>query len=121
MRRISKKNRAIINTDPYYKTCARKSDGGCKGRITIEHALIFAGRQIDEIWNLIPLCEFHHAVCNFQDGGDLQKEKNVLIALNRAKGSELVAISKAINYFDLRKRLNKKYAIQVKGGGLQQS
>ena len=41
MRPISSKNKAIIDSDPYYKVCARHLDGSCDGRITIEHALIF--------------------------------------------------------------------------------
>ena len=109
MRPINPKLRKIIDEDKYYKTCARSKDGGCGGRITIEHALIFAGKQIDELWNLIPLCERHHAVLNYQDNGDLQKEKNVWIALNRAIDQELEAISKVIDYKKRRDYLNEKY------------
>lgn len=109
MRPISKKNKEIISTDPFYCSCARKNDGDCDGRITIEHALIYAGRQIDEIWNLIPLCEYHHAVNKHQDGGNLDKARNVHIALNRATTEQLEAFSKVINYVRERERLNKIY------------
>lgn len=95
--------------DPYYKVCARKADGGCNGRITWEHAIVFAGRQVNEKWAIIPLCTYHHAVNEHQDGGQLDKDRNVQIALNRATDSELEAISKAVNYKKLRERLNTIY------------
>lgn len=95
--------------DPFYKICARRCDGGCSGRITWEHAIIYAGRQLNEKWAIIPLCEYHHSIDSYQDGGDLQKEKNVWIALNRANDDELRAVSKAVNYLVLRERLNEKY------------
>lgn len=109
MRRISEHNKYIIAHDPYYKICARSEDGGCDGRITIEHAIIYAGRQLDELWSLIPLCEWHHAVNKHQDGGQLDKDRNIQIALNRATDVQLRAISKAIDYIALRNRLNKLY------------
>lgn len=107
MRPVSPKVRAQLLLEP--DICARINDGGCGGRITWEHALTHAGKQIDAVWAIIKLCERHHSVNSFQDGGDLNKEKNVWIALNRATDSELKSISKAIDYIGLRDRLNKKY------------
>jgi hypothetical protein len=109
MRPISPKLKEEMERDPYYKKCARIQDGGCGGRITWEHALIFAGRQINAKWAIIPLCEYHHAVGAYQDRGNLLKEKNVWIALNRATDEELIAVSKAINYRNMRERLNRIY------------
>lgn len=111
MRKISDRVRKIINEDRYYTICARWRDGGCKGRITMEHALIYAGRQIDEAWAIVPLCAYHHAVDEYQDGGDLKKELNICIALNRATDEELLKYSKATNYIALRKQLNEKYIL----------
>ena len=111
MRPISSKNKAIIDSDPYYKVCARHLDGSCDGRITIEHALIFRGKQIDELWNFVPLCEYHHAVGKYQDGGNLIKEINVWIALNRATVDELREVSKVVPYINMRERLNKLYGV----------
>ena len=108
MRPISERIKRIIDTDPFYKKCAR-GNHECSGRITMEHALIYAGRQVDEVWAIVPICEFHHAVGPFQDGGDLQKEVNVWIALNRATDSELMLYSKAVNYVRERERLTEKY------------
>ena len=107
MRKVSNRVKAILQEEK--DECARKCDGGCKGRITWEHALIYAGKQIDEAWAIVKLCAYHHAVDQFQDGGDLQKEKNVWIALNRATDEELENYSKAINYKQKREQLNKIY------------
>ena len=99
-----------ILADPYYKKCARHKDGNCGGRITFEHCLIFGGKQIQELWAIIPLCEYHHNVLSYQDKGDLNKEKNVWLALNRATDEQLEKYSRAIDYKQLKIRLNKKYA-----------
>ncbi len=111
MRAIPPKLLNEMLEDPYYKSCARRKDGGCQGRITLEHAIIVAGRQLNKKWAIIPLCAWHHAVDQFQDGGNLRKEKNVWIALNRATDSELQEISKAINYCWKRDQLNKLYGL----------
>lgn len=107
MRKISERVKRRLLSEP--DVCARRMDGGCKGRITFEHSLIFAGKQIDEVWAIIKLCAYHHAVDQFQDGGDLQKEKNVWIALNRATDDELKKYSKLVDYVKLRTKLNEKY------------
>jgi len=107
MRKVSTRVRRILESEP--DICARIEDGECGGGLTWEHSIIFKGSQLDEAWAIIKLCERHHAVNTYQDGGDLQKEKNVWIALNRATDQELVAVSKAIDYKKLRERLNKIY------------
>lgn len=113
MRKISPKVKTKLILEP--DLCARRDEGNCKGRITWEHALIYAGRQIDEVWAIIKLCEYHHAVNTHQDGKGLDKEKNVWIALNRATDEELEQYSKAINYKLMRDRLNEKYGIYTQG------
>lgn len=89
MRVISTRVRKVINEDPYYRSCARWRDGGCTHHITMEHTLIYGGSQIDEVWAIIPLCTYHHAVNECQDGTGLDKKKNVWIALNRATDEDL--------------------------------
>lgn len=109
MRKISPKVKSELEKEP--NVCARNIHKGCTGRITWEHTLIYGGKQIDEVWAIIKLCEFHHSVDNFQDGGDLNKEINVWIALNRATDEELKKYSKAIDYIRMREVLNKKYGV----------
>lgn len=108
MRKISPRVKAKILADRFYEKCARHGPE-CKGRITWEHTLIYAGKQIDEAWAIIPLCAYHHEVDQFQDCGDLDKEINVWIALNRATESELKTYSKAVDYIKKKQELNKKY------------
>jgi hypothetical protein len=102
MRKIPEKLRAEMSVDPYYKICARE-DEECSGRITWEHSIIFAGKQLNEKWAILPLCEYHHLY------GGLNKEMNEYIALNRATDEELRSISKAVDYLHKRNYLNSKY------------
>lgn len=89
MRRIPKALLEDILSDPYYTKCARYSSA-CAGRITLEHAIIVAGRQLDRKWSIIPLCERHHAVGQFMDSsGLLDKRENQRIAVARATPEEL--------------------------------
>lgn len=106
MRKISKKVRAEVEQRP--QICARENHE-CSGRITWEHALTFAGRQIDEAWNIVLLCEYHHAVNTHQDGGDLNKQENQRLALNQATDEELAQYPKA-NFIQLRDRLNANHS-----------
>ncbi len=93
------------------RECLRSDEGNCAGRLTKEHAIIYAGKQLQEEWAILDICEFHHGINNFQDRGDLNKEKHVWIALNRATDEELVAISKCIDQIALRERLNAIYGV----------
>jgi len=82
MRPIPLKHRRQIDSDPYYETCAR-ANGDCRGRITIEHAFIYAGRQINEMWAYVPLCWRHHL------GDLLDKKINERLAVSRATPEDL--------------------------------
>lgn len=97
--------------DGIKRVCLRSDEGNCQGRLTKEHVLTFAGRQIQEEWNILDICAFHHSVDQFQDGGDLNKEKHVWIALNRALEVRLREISKSVDYLALKSRLDAKYGV----------
>ena len=111
MRKVSDSVKAIVSARP--QRCAREHEGTCRGNMTWEHAIIHAGRQLDEAWAIIILCEYHHAVNNYQDRGDLKKELNVYYALEQATDEELIKVSKAINYIELRNRLRKLYELST--------
>ena len=113
MRKIPPELKEEMANDPYYKKCARSDERNCRGRVTWEHAIIYAGRQLNEKWAILPICEFHHAVNSYQDNGNLNKEKHIWIALNRAGNANLLRISKAVDYISLRERLNAKYKNQT--------
>lgn len=82
MRPIPPKLKKIMSADTYYNKCCRQ-DKDCKGRITWEHSFIYAGRQINEVWAIIPLCVYHHL------GEGLNKRLNEQIAVSRATEEDL--------------------------------
>lgn len=90
MNRLPRALRARLGKDPYMRVCARawplplrSADVQCKGRITWEHALLYAGKQVQEPWAIIPLCEYHHL------GPGLDKQINIRLALRRATPEDL--------------------------------
>ena len=91
------------------RECLRVDEGDCQGRITKEHAMYFAGKQLQKEWAILNICAFHHAVDEFQDRGKLNKQKHLWLALNRATDAELKEISKNVDYLAMRERLNKIY------------
>lgn len=102
-----------ILEDPEYKTCARYGwhQHICEGRITFDHAVIFAGKQLQERWAIVPLCARGHNVDQFQDVGDHNPTISLWIALNRALPEDLARISKAFDYRREKERLNEKYGV----------
>lgn len=96
---------------PFYKLCARRGDHECAdengrptSRLTWEHAMIYAGRKVQEIWAIIPLCPWSHL------GPGLNKEKNQWIALSRATDKELEKYPRT-DWFQKRGYLVEKYGI----------
>lgn len=92
--------------DPEYTRCSLLGYHVCGGRITLEHALIFAGKQIQQRFAIIPVCAAGQEVDEYQDAHTMDKKRNIWVALNRATEEELHSISKAINYTRERDRLN---------------
>ncbi len=105
MRYIQPKLKSEILADPYYKLCARFSDGGCRGRVTWEHCWIYGGKQINEKWAIIPLCWRHHL------GDLLDKNKNRWLSIRRATLTDLQKYPR-MAWEQIRKRLNKIYGTE---------
>lgn len=101
--------RKDLANDPFYKHCALADYHECGGRVTWEHALIFAGRQIQRRYAIVPVCEAGQEVGAYQDAHTMDKQMNIWVALNRATDEELTAISRAIDYRAKRARLNAIY------------
>ena len=114
MRRISQRVKNEILNDPFYRICARAKllhDHKCEGRLSFEHTLTFAGRQVDEVFAIIPLCDLAHGIGQFlNSGGILNKQINEWIALNRATDAELEKYSRA-DWKWKKDYLNKIYGI----------
>lgn len=87
MRKIPYQLRRELRRDPFYRRCSKAYigfDSNCDGRITWEHAITYAGKQVNEWWAIIPLCEYHHSVGQkWQARGDLDKRFNEWVALSR--------------------------------------
>lgn len=81
MNKIPTKLRQQLSNDPYYYKCVRENKE-CSGRITWEHAMTYAGKQIQERWAIIPLCWYHHL------GNGLHKLTNQIIATSRATNED---------------------------------
>lgn len=112
MNNIPAKLRRQLSVDPEYSRsapCMLRGYHVCGGRNTWEHALIFAGRQIQERFAIINVCAAAQEVYEFQDAHTMDKERNRWVALNRATEEELSRYSRAINYFHERDRLNEKF------------
>lgn len=106
MNNIPKPLNEEMNRDPFYRKCCLSSDGKCEGRVERHHALIFAGKQLQKKFCILPACGgFHHRYANRKD----IKERFDHVLLNRATDQELEEISKAKNYKQERDRLNKIY------------
>lgn len=84
MPHIPLSHRQQINSDPRFKKCARLDEGDCKGRITIEEVFLYAGKQIKEMWNYIPLCSYHHGVENYANCAGQNKKRHQEIAMAQA-------------------------------------
>lgn len=105
MNHIPKKLNDEINEDPFYRKCCLRFLGGCGGRIERHHALTWKGRQLQEKFCILPACHTHHEMARRSD----IKELFDWVLLNRATDVELSQITKAIDYFFERDRLNKKF------------
>lgn len=79
------------------KYCERVSEGVCSGRLTKEHAFIYAGKQIQELWAVIDLCWYHHL------GAGMNKNINEKIALSKATDEDLAKYPKK-DWQQLKKR-----------------
>lgn len=119
MNNIPLKLRQQLEADPYYHQCARQillGDHVCQGdpirgrygrMIEWEHALVHAGKQVQAPFAIVPLCWWAHR------GPGATKEVNVWIALNRASGDEIEALSRAVDYTRMRRNLNARYGVPM--------
>lgn len=103
MRPIPVSMRDDMAQDPFYQRCCISGVPATSEKLDWHHNLIFAGRQVNEKWCILPLAKRIH------DNIVAYKEKCDWIMLNRATDEELERYSKAENLKVKRERLNKKY------------
>lgn len=103
MRKIPAGLRAEMERDPFYKRCAVSGKPGTMVKIDWHHNLIFAGKQVNEKWCIIPLAkEIHDAIVQYKDQVDW-------IMLNRASEEDLRRYSKVTDLIRKRDQLNKRF------------
>lgn len=92
-----------LSKDPYYSRCALTGKTNKQTKIDWHHNLIYAGKQVQEKFAIVPLSrDIHNNIVK-------HKEKVDWIMLNRATDEELERYSKAIDYKRERDRLNEIY------------
>ena len=60
MKKIPEQLREEMSNDPYYTKCCLSYTNNCEGRIEWHHNFIYAGRQQNHKWCILPLCHGHH-------------------------------------------------------------
>ena len=104
MRPIPLEMREALAEERFMKKCCLYEVGyECEGRVEWHHNLIFAGRQVNEKWAILPLCHWHHNRIN------QYKKKCDWVMLNRVTDEELKPFCKAIDYIGMRAKLNTEY------------
>lgn len=89
-----------MDDDPYYHRCCITN---LTGHIEWHHNLIFAGKQVNEKFCILPLLkDIHKDIVKY-------KEQCDWIMVNRATDAELKKYSKVINYIIMKEKLNAKY------------
>lgn len=99
MRPIPLKLRKKIASDPFMLRCIYI---GCRFHPEWEHAFIYAGKQINEDWAIVPVCPYHHR------GAGLDKEFNQYVAVSRATDEDFAKYPR-FDWQRLKLRLTKKY------------
>jgi hypothetical protein len=92
-----------MESDPFYRRCCITGALARNTKVEWHHNLIFAGRQVNEKWCILPLAKEIH------DNIQKYKERCDWIMLNRATEEDLRRYSKAENLVVKRNRLNQKY------------
>lgn len=82
--------REELSNDPFMKECIVQD--GCEGRAEFDHAFTYAGKRVNELWAILPLCTKHnHGVT--RKVNELRK----------------VALRYRIFYFEAEKEFKEKY------------
>ena len=105
MRPIPKKLRDEMASDLFYKRCCLT--GQITAKIEWHHNLIYAGKQVNEKWCILPISHAMHELSKDQT----VRERLDWIMVNRATTDELKRYSKAVDLQRLKNRLNRKFGL----------
>ncbi len=55
---IPKEIRDVLSEDTFMRDCIVAHE--CEGRIHFDHAFKYAGKRVNELWSILPLCAKHN-------------------------------------------------------------
>jgi len=96
---IPAKIKRLLSYDPFMKQCIYE---GCAGIPEWDHAFTYAGNQIQEVWAIVPACEYHHR------GPGFNKRYNQFRALQRATSDDLAKYPRS-NWLGLMQHLQSEF------------
>lgn len=102
MRPISPRVRKLIDSDPFYTKCCITGEPNP----SMEHCWLYAGKQIDEAWAIVPLAYRFNTSHPPKD----IKEKCQLISLGRATQEDLSKYPRK-DWITMKSYLEKKFDI----------
>lgn len=105
MRAIPQKLRRELESDSWYGRCCITGRIQTRERIEWHHNFIFAGRQVNEKWCILPLAASIHKI----EKEIKIKERLDWIMLNRADDETIERYSKSTNLSIVKATLNKKF------------
>lgn len=107
---IPKKQREIMIGDTFYHKCCLQ-DKECFGKIQWHHHFKWSGKRTNDIFGILPVCEFHHRNESRKD----IKERLDWIMVNRMTEIDFRKY-RTRNWEHTKKYLNKKYGeYKIKG------
>lgn len=112
MNRMPLKLRAELEKDPWYKICCITGDRssydsltGVFERIEWHHNLMFAGKQVQEKFSILPVLSSVHKTVHLEE----MKARLDWIMWNRASDEQIKRYSKSEDYMAYRDYLNEVY------------
>lgn len=105
MRAIPQKLKKELESDSWYSRCCITGYTKYYTKIDWHHAFIFAGRQVNEKWCILPLAQSIHR----REKERAIKERLDWIMLNRIDEKTMERYSKSTNLSIIKVTLNKKF------------
>ncbi len=75
----------------------------CNGKVEWEHAIMYAGRQLNEPWAIVGVCTYHHR------GNGLNKNFNRFMAIRRADIEQVQAKYPKVDWWQVWNYLSKEF------------
>ena len=114
MNKIPKKLKDTISLDPFYKRCCLTGEKGTRSDpIQWHHNMIFAGKQVQARFAILPVLESIHKIANRKD----IKERLDWVMVNRMSDEDLWLYGKGVDWIHRKEYLNGKFG-EIRKSGL---